>query len=62
MLTLLIIALVLSVAGCVIGIIALLRKPSYNVIKIEDIPFITIKDDIVDIDGRVEVRDGVYQL
>ena len=62
MLALSIIALILGIVGCVLGTIALLRKPSQSIIKVEDIPFVTIKGDTIDINGKVEVRDGVYQV
>jgi hypothetical protein len=62
MLTLSIIALILGVVGCVLGTIALFKKPVQNILKVEDIPFITIKGDTIDINGKVEVRDGVYQV
>ena len=60
MLALAIVSLILGLCGCIIGIIALLKKPSTSIIKVEDIPFITIKGTTIDINGKVEVRDGVY--
>lgn len=59
MLVLSIIALILGLCGCILGIISIYKK-STQIIRLEDIPFVEINGETIDINGKVEVRDGVY--
>jgi hypothetical protein len=59
MLVLSIIALILGLCGCILGIISIYKK-STHIIRLEDTPFIEINGETIDINGKVEVRDGVY--
>lgn len=56
-----IISLILGICGCVLGTIALIKMPSVAVLNIKDVPFITIKDKTIDVDGKIEATDGFYQ-
>lgn len=55
-----IIALILSIISLTISLVAW-KKKNITSVNIKDIPFITIKDNVLDVNGSIRAEQGFYQ-